>query len=139
MKYPASTDLQARKRLRNNAGKLVSSLDVAPTLADLFGATPASGLRYEGTSLLQTVPKNRTIFSTATNQWRRWPKGAVAVARGRNRLLCDDSGPCRRGLADGADITNLREVGLNDELADAALRNRVMRGALAGIYRDRYQ
>jgi hypothetical protein len=75
--------------LHENCDRLIANVDIAPTLAHLFGAALRDGLAYTGHSLFEPIPADRIAVATSANQWRPWHEAAVALARGRERLICD--------------------------------------------------
>jgi hypothetical protein len=95
VKPPARLPAAAAAALDGNTRALVANLDIAPTIADLLGARLTGGLRYAGFSLLDVIPPDRLAVATSTNQWRKWPNTAVALARGPDRFTCDARHMCR--------------------------------------------
>jgi hypothetical protein len=139
MKMPASLPESDRRTLEANAGRLVANLDVPPTIAELLGVRLDRGLSYSGRSLLHEVPADRIAYSTATNEWRAWPRTAIAVSRGSERMTCDIANLCRLSEADGLDLRFIRKAGPNDALFRLALANPTLRQALGQIYQAHYR
>jgi phosphoglycerol transferase MdoB-like AlkP superfamily enzyme len=139
MKAPASLPESDRQALAGNAGKLVANLDVTPTLAEMLGAGPRAGLTYSGRSLLHPVPADRVAYSTATNEWRDWPRTAIAVSRGHERLTCNIADLCHLSTVDGLDQRLERKAGPGDALFKLAVANPTLRQTLGQIYRAHYR
>ncbi len=60
-------------RLHKNKPKMVSNIDIAPTVFDiLFPNSLDSAYHYSGTSLLDTFDDNRAIICLSTNDTRTW-------------------------------------------------------------------
>ena len=123
--------------LAANRDRLVANTDIAPTIAGVLGARPAKD-GFAGQSLFSPIADDRVIFSSATNPWRAWPKSALAVSRGRERMLCDQRVLCRLERAEGPALHFERAAGPDDPLFAAALENRTMRRAMGAIYRGYY-
>jgi len=68
-----------RKDLRGRIAPLVSSLDIAPTILDLFDVAIPPGM--EGTPLARLGSKRRVVVSEAS------PYGAIAVLEGTHKLI----------------------------------------------------
>lgn len=94
IKAPANLPATLAAALRANTAALVSNLDIAPTIADLLGARLQGGLIYGGHSLLGEVPPNRLSVATSTNEWRSWPRTAIALARKNDRFVCNQDALC---------------------------------------------
>jgi phosphoglycerol transferase MdoB-like AlkP superfamily enzyme len=139
MKAPASLPENDRKTLDANAGKLVANLDVTPTIAQMLGVQPRAGLAYSGQSLLQAVPTDRVAYSTGTNEWRDWPRTAIAVSRGTERMTCNIADLCHLSEVDGLEQRFKGKAGPNDELFKLAVANPTLRQALGQIYRAHYR
>lgn len=89
VKPPCNLPMPMLDALRDNLDSLIANVDIAATLADLFGATLQDGLAYAGQSLFEPIPADRIAIATSANEWRTWHGAAVALARGRERLICD--------------------------------------------------
>lgn len=139
VKAPSGLPAAPLRNLRANAAdRLVAGFDLAPTVARLLGLTLAGGLRYEGVSLLDPVPPGRVVFSTATNEWRSWPKAAVAVSRGLERLTCEADELCQMQVETGGGMRRVRPAAPSDPLFLAALADPLMRSNIGKIYRDHF-
>lgn len=136
LKAPSGLPAGPAANLRANADRLVAPFDLAPTLAHLLGVTLAGGLRYEGASLLDPVPPERAVFSTATNEWRSWTKASVAVSRGRERMTCEADELCQLGVETGGGLKRVRQATPQDPLFLLALSDPLMRKNIGKIYRD---
>ena len=132
----SSTDVQT---ITENSGKLVANLDIAPTLADVLGATLKAPLSYSGHSLLQPIPDDRVAYSSSINQWRHWTSAAIAVSRGPDRMTCNRTDLCRLSTANGSELRYTRSAEPNDELFQLAMANPVLREALGQIHRNHYR
>ncbi|HEY6817588.1 MAG TPA: sulfatase-like hydrolase/transferase [Croceibacterium sp.] len=139
VKAPSGMSAADYAALAANSDKLVANLDIAPTFADMLGAKLAGGLSFAGYSLLDAIPDDRIAYATSTNEWRHWTKAAIAVARGRERMTCNNADLCRLNTADGARLTFTRKAGPQDELFRLASSDPVLRQALGQIYRGHYQ
>lgn len=78
-----------RKTLETNADRLVSLLDIAPTIAAALDLDPPAGLAFDGQSLLQPIPTDRIHITMNTNAWRSWPRSAVMIAQDKTRICVD--------------------------------------------------
>ena len=95
VKLPADWPARLGRTIQANAAdKLVANLDVAPTIADMLGLSLKQNLRYVGYSMLKPIPGGRISIATSTNDWRNWPRTAIAVARGHDRLVCNVRHSC---------------------------------------------
>lgn len=95
IRKPAGLPLELAGALKINTSRLVSNLDIAPTVADLLGVKLVEGLKYSGHSLLRKVPDDRLSVATSINEWRSWPRGAIALARNTDRFICDHDRLCQ--------------------------------------------
>jgi phosphoglycerol transferase MdoB-like AlkP superfamily enzyme len=130
MKMPDQLPAPLKEAAAENVGKLVATQDIAPTLAHILGISLEDGLEYSGHSLFQTVPDDRIVRSTATNEWRSWLRGSVAVSQGRQRLLCEPQLSCRRYVSVQGDLVYLRDADIGDALLTDALASPIMRAAI---------
>lgn len=132
LKPPSNLAPDRLEALRRNAGRLISHLDIAPTIADLLGTELTGDLAYAGQSLLRPLDGDRVVYTLNTNEWRTWPRSAVGIFRGEAGAIVDylDHRLCRAfGAADttpGQDA--LLWVGLNEPLVQRALTR---------VYRER--
>ncbi len=138
VKPPRNYTRGKRASLVRNADRLVGSIDIAPTFASMFGMELAGGHTFGGHDLFADVPPGRVVYSTATNEWRRWPKTAIAVSRGHDRLICDTAHLCRRGVSKGGVIRGLQAADHDDGLFRRAMTEPGMRAALGQIHRAHY-
>ncbi len=79
-----SADASRRERLRANARRNVSNLDVLPTVVEALGldADPKNRALLDelpGRSLFQAVPEDRFLFVTSVNAVRGWDLSAFAI------------------------------------------------------------
>ncbi|MGZ3233633.1 MAG: sulfatase-like hydrolase/transferase [Croceibacterium sp.] len=139
LKAPASLPESDLKTLRGNAGRLVANLDVAPTISDMLGVRPREGLSYRGHSLLKDVPADRVAYSTSINEWRDWPRPAIAVSRGTERLTCSVVDLCHLSQVHGLDARFERPAKPDDDLFRLAVADPTLRRALGQIYRTHYR
>jgi hypothetical protein len=133
IKPPSDLRADLRATLRQNAGRLIGHIDIAPTIADLLGATLVGDLAYAGQSLLRPLADDRILYVLNTNEWRAWPRSAVGIFRGRSSAIIDylDDRLCRCRAADqGAQFAR-------DALLEAGIREPLVQRALARIYKDR--
>lgn len=92
MKPPAGLETARRACLEANmAQRLVSLIDVAPTLASVLEVALAPDLPpYAGYDLTrEAVPEDRLHVTLTVNEWRGWPQAAVMLAQGDLRLCVD--------------------------------------------------
>jgi hypothetical protein len=136
MRMPTHSPLDATEALAANAHRLVSGIDVAPSLADLLGLRLTNGLSYEGHSLFRPVPADRIAVSTSVAEWRSWRRAALAVARGEERMTCRTEDLCHLSRDDGRTLTRLRPAEPGDALFAAALAHPHLRAVLGKIHRD---
>jgi hypothetical protein len=81
------------KYMRSNANSLVSTLDIYPSLIDLFCANEnLSWLKnnLNGLSLFQTIPNDRILIGLSTNCLRSWPQEGFGIAKGHSRMIYDN-------------------------------------------------
>jgi len=80
--------------LRNAANERVSSVDLVPTLLDLWGQPThlTDRVDFAGNSLLQPIPKDRFVFATNTGGIRIWDREILAAYRGDEKWLADGTG-----------------------------------------------
>jgi hypothetical protein len=95
IRKPADLPADLAAGLQINTPQLVSNLDIAPTVADLLGVKLTGGLKYSGYSLLRKVPDDRLSVATSINEWRTWPRGAIALARKTDRFVCGHDRLCQ--------------------------------------------
>jgi hypothetical protein len=127
--------------LRANVDALVANLDIAPTLADLLNLQLRDGLRYTGLSLFSPIPGDRVSAATSTNEWRAWPRPAVALARGNERFTCDARDLCRfyRVAPSGAEVSSADDKAKVSAYMAEALTRPLINQAIAQLYHDRLQ
>lgn len=92
IKPPTTLEPARRACLEANMQhRLVSLIDVAPTLASVLGVGLAPGLPpYSGHDLTRdSVPADRLHITLTVNEWRNWPQAAVMLAQGDLRLCVD--------------------------------------------------
>jgi hypothetical protein len=134
LKPPKMLPTEMSEALARNRDALIANIDIAPTLAHLFGTALPSGLQYSGLSFFDHIPRSRAAYVLNTNEWRSWPRSAAAVFRGTSSLRFDylNDDPYRyenRGPAkSGAD---------RDDLFSLAFAAESMRAAIARIYRHK--
>jgi arylsulfatase A-like enzyme len=71
----------------SNAERTVANVDIAPTLAEIFGYGPPSGLDYAGYSLFSIVPPDRISCCLTTNEWKQWSQTAFSLSQGTERFI----------------------------------------------------
>ena len=84
---PVQIAPKIRERVVLNAEKTVANLDIAPTLAEIFGYGPPPGLDYAGFSLFSIVPSDRISFCLTTNEWKQWSRTAFSLSQGTERFV----------------------------------------------------
>jgi len=84
---PVQTAPAIRERMAANAEKTVANVDIAPTLADIFGYGPPPGLDYAGFSLFSIVPADRIVYCLTSNEWKQWSRPAFSLSQGRERFI----------------------------------------------------
>jgi hypothetical protein len=84
---PVQTAPQVRERMALNAEKTVANLDIAPTLAEIFGYGPPPGLDYAGFSLFSIVPSDRIVYCLTSNEWKQWSRPAFSLSQGTERFI----------------------------------------------------
>lgn len=89
LKPPAHLPKTEAAALRGNADRLVSLLDIAPTVAAALALDPPADMAFDGLNLLQPVPADRVHITLNTNGWRPWPRSAVMIAQGLSRVCAD--------------------------------------------------
>jgi len=76
---------------KKNLYRTVATIDVAPTIAEFLGLRSQLEksqlwMNYSGYSLLETVPKNRTVITMNNNSFARFRVGLSAVGEGWHYL-----------------------------------------------------
>lgn len=91
IKPPAALPDADLDTLTQNMRRLVSLIDVAPTVAGALGVRLAPELgAFAGYDLIaDIIPETRVHYTLNTNEWRAWPLGAAMVAQGDLRLCAD--------------------------------------------------
>lgn len=134
IKPPRDLPTAFKEALNENRDRLIANIDIAPTLADLFGATLREGLSYAGHSLFRPVPADRLAVATNTNDWRPWRRAAIVLARGRERLICDRLDFLRYESGETPDP--VADASRRDELIREALRIPTVSRNIARVYRQ---
>ena len=134
LKPPTNLPVDLRQALQANLDSLICSIDFAPTLAHLFGAELAEGLRYPGYNLFEPVPRDRIAYVLITNEWRGWAKSAAAIFRGRSSATVDylDEQLCRTQDEAGDGPAYSR-----DELLGLGFAEPLVQKAMAQIYKNK--
>ncbi|WP_201401455.1 sulfatase-like hydrolase/transferase [Kaistia sp. 32K] len=134
LKPPRDLPAPMTEALHGNVDRLIANVDIAPTLAHLLGATLSGGLAYTGRSLFEPIPAERIAIATSANEWRPWHGAAVALARGRERLICDryDFLQYESGGPVDPEAASLGRK----ELLEAAMQVATVRQNIAHIYRE---
>lgn len=142
IKPPARLNAARRACLNNNMARLVSTIDIAPTIAsllelDLVGGDGGIG-RYDGYDLTtQLVPTDRIHYSLTVNAWRTWPQAAVMIA-GPDMRLCIDYQNGHALCCDGAgQPLSDDQRPAADALLHAAMAKPVVRTLVARVLRDK--
>ncbi|MCB1474709.1 MAG: sulfatase-like hydrolase/transferase [Rhodobiaceae bacterium] len=136
MKVPSSVPADLARAAEGNAERLVSGVDIAPTLAHLLVTSLTGDLRYGGFSLFSPIPGDRIVVSLATNEWRAWPRSALALSRGRDRLLCDASNLCGNHIDMRGLLESHGPASPADPLMAVAMSDPTLRRVLGAIYRQ---
>lgn len=89
LKPPANLPEAQRQTLNANADRLVSLLDIAPTIASALDLDPPAGMVFDGASLFQPIPADRIHITMNRNEWRSWPRSAVMIAQEQTRICID--------------------------------------------------
>jgi hypothetical protein len=79
--------------MRTNVDSLVGTIDVYPSLVDLFCASQSfNQLKKDlgGVSLFQAIPSDRILIGISTNCLRSWPQEGFGIAKGKVRMLYDN-------------------------------------------------
>lgn len=77
-------------RFEKNLSSLTSSLDIAPTLIDLFAVKDGNHEAYSllnGNSLFEEISADRIVIALNTNETRRWAQEGFGIAKGSQRFL----------------------------------------------------
>ena len=81
------------KYMRANTNSLVGTIDIYPSLVDLFSDDEnLSWLKnnLNGFSLFQTIPNDRILIGLSTNFLRSWPQEGFGIAKGHVRMIYDN-------------------------------------------------
>jgi glucan phosphoethanolaminetransferase (alkaline phosphatase superfamily) len=76
--------------IRKNTQSLVGSIDIYPSLVDLFSDLNSSEnfrSRLDGFSLFQPIPTDRILIGLNTNGLRSWPQEGFGIAKGHTRMI----------------------------------------------------
>ena len=84
---PVQIAPKIRERVELNAARTVANVDIAPTLAEIFGYGPPPGLDYAGFSLFSIVPSDRIVHCLTTNEWKQWSRTAFSLSQGSERFI----------------------------------------------------
>jgi len=84
---PVQIAPKIRERVVLNAERTVANVDIAPTLAEVFGYGPPPGLDYAGFSLFSMVPSDRIVHTLTTNEWKQWSRTAFSLSQGTERFI----------------------------------------------------
>ena len=81
------------KYMRANTNSLVGTIDIYPSLVDLF--SDDENLNWlknnlNGFSLFQTIPNDRILIGLSTNFLRSWPQEGFGIAKGHVRMIYDN-------------------------------------------------
>ena len=142
IKPPAGLDADRRACLERNMARLVSTIDIAPTIAgmldlDLAGSDGAN-LAYRGFDLTrEAIPEARVHYTLTVNQWRSWPLAGAMIAQGDMRLCVDYQTPdllCCDGS--GQPVPDDR-LPVADALLRATMTQPTVRKVIARVFRDK--
>ncbi len=139
IKPPASLGPAQRACLEANMDRLVSLIDVAPTVASVLGVELAEGLPpYQGYDLTcEVVPDDRLHVTLTVNEWRGWPQAAVMLAQGDLRVCVDYQ--TTESLCCGGDGKPVPAAwhGAADALLVRAMTLPVVSAMIARVFRDK--
>ena len=139
IKPPARLDPARRAGLEANMDRMVSLIDIAPTLASVLEVELAADLPpYHGYDLTGAeVPKDRLHYTLTVNDWRAWPQAAVMLAQ-RDMRVCVDY-QTTTSLCCGGDGQPLPPAlhAATDALFAQAMTAPVVRKAIARVFRDK--
>lgn len=133
LKPPQGLPKAMTEALALNKDALVANIDIAPTIAQLFGTTLTGGLRYAGHSMFGNIPRSRVVYALNTNEWHFWHRTAAAIFRGNGGLVFDYQS--KDLLSYRGDTPCSSEE--RDELLAQAFDIKTMRAAIARIYQDK--
>jgi hypothetical protein len=123
--------------LRANMDSLISTIDIAPTVAGLLNLTLPETLSYAGFNLFEPVPADRVHYTLTVNEWRSWPRAAVMLAQGNNcicidyqnsDILCTDT----HGKPLHGEVLRLKETLLKGSLSEPIVQKSISR-----VFRDK--
>jgi hypothetical protein len=87
VKPPSGIPEDWKRRLAQNADRLVANVDIAPTILDLLGYRKGQ-VTLSGFSLFGSIPENRISYALNNTEWRQWPQSTFSIARGFERFNC---------------------------------------------------
>lgn len=139
IKPPKGFDPARRDCLAANMERLVSLIDIAPTLASVLGVGLAADLPapagYDLTR--ETVPQDRMHLTLTVNEWRDWPQAAVMLARENLRVCVDYQTTLSLCCTVAGQPLPAADRVAADALLEQALAVPVARKVIARVFRDK--
>lgn len=137
MRIPPIVSTQDRQVLTTNSRALISLIDIVPTVLEFLGCKIPEKLRSDGLSLFHSIPAARVHFTLSVNEWRSWPRSAVAIAC-RDMCVCVDYQSAQYGCVDeyGLPFEGSRAI-KKDELLQFALGEPIVRKAIGSVFLDK--
>jgi len=137
MRLPGSVPPDQRDTLASNAQRLTSLIDIVPTVARFLGVHLGSESTSDGFDLFEPVPSSRIHYTLNVNDWRSWPRPAVAIAYERFRV-CIDYQNFEHCCVDvhGAPFEH-QDVARKDELLLRTLAEPLVQKAISRVFADK--
>lgn len=79
------------KNLQANKEKLVSNLDIAPTIYNIVYGQQSKDAYFSGASLFDPVDENRDIVCLSTNDTRHWTSEGFGIYKGTKSFIFHDN------------------------------------------------
>lgn len=137
MRIPPIVSTQDRQVLAANSRALVSLIDIVPTVTEFLDCKIPPKLRSDGLSLFHSIPASRIHFTLSVNEWRSWPRSAVAIAC-QDMCVCIDYQSAQHGCVDeyGLPFKGSRAI-KKDELLQFALGEPIVQKAIGSVFLDK--
>lgn len=137
MRLPEPVPTHQRQIVLANRGALVSLIDIVPTVTEFLGCHLSEKHRSDGMSLFHSIPVSRIHYTLGVNDWRSWPRSAVAIAC-QDLCVCIDYQAAQHACVDeyGAPFVGSRAI-LKDRLLQHALHEPIVRNAISNIFLDK--
>lgn len=136
-RVPDSVPTAQRQTLASNANALTSLIDIVPTVARFLAVDLPDDYTSDGFDLFTPVPASRIHYTLNVNDWRSWPRSAVAIAHERLRV-CIDYQNVEHCCVDGHGAPfEDQDIARKDALLLGALAEPLVQKAISRIFADK--